>query len=154
MLYGLGSGGLILTWPRGTPRSRATTSSRRLLYSANRSINPLMRLCGPVCGMDRTVSDTSTTASALSTPSLKSSKKRSFTVSSCAGDARAGRRTLHGQVAAVDDQLGPGDIRRLVRGQEQHSVRDLFHPSLSFHRYRLEHPRAPVRVGRHLGRPH
>src|SRR5712691_8180158 len=43
-----------------------------------------MRLCGPVCGTSRAASDTSTTASPFSTPSLKSSKKSSFTVSSCA----------------------------------------------------------------------
>src|SRR5216117_2872495 len=61
---------------------------------------------------------------------------------------------LHGEVAAVDDQLGAGDIRRLVRGEEQHGVGDLFHPSLSLHRHGPERLRPPLRIGRHLGRPH
>src|SRR3989442_3558116 len=61
---------------------------------------------------------------------------------------------LHGEVAAVDDQLGAGDIRRLVRGEEQHGVSDLFHPSLSLHRHGPERLRPPLRIGRHLGRPH
>src|SRR5258708_24492715 len=39
-----------------------------------------MRSCGPVCGMLFTVFDTSTTVSPFSTPSLKSSKYRSFTL--------------------------------------------------------------------------
>src|SRR5438876_221129 len=41
-------------------------------------MRPLMRSCGPRRGMSRTVCDTSTTVSPLSTPSLKSSKKRIF----------------------------------------------------------------------------
>src|SRR5688572_11274580 len=41
-------------------------------------MSPLMRSCGPVCGMSLTAADTSTTVSSRRTPSLKSSKKRSF----------------------------------------------------------------------------
>src|SRR6266849_5239878 len=89
MLEGRGSGGRILTWLTGTPRSRSTTCCRGCWYWPKRSINALMRLCGPVCGMPRTASDTSTTASPLSTPSLKSSKKSSFTIPSCVCAARA-----------------------------------------------------------------
>src|SRR6266508_1162299 len=79
MLWGLGRGGRILTLLSGTLSARAAAPWRRSLCSSNRSINPLMRSCGPVCGMPRTANDTSSTASPSSTPSLKSSKKRSFT---------------------------------------------------------------------------
>src|SRR5215475_3597253 len=36
-----------------------------------------------------------------------------------------------GQVAAVHDQLGAGDVGGLVGGQEEHGVGDLFHAALN-----------------------
>src|SRR5688572_4813675 len=41
-------------------------------------MRPLIRLCGPVCGISFTACDTSTTESPMTTPSLKSSKYISF----------------------------------------------------------------------------
>src|SRR5713101_1946151 len=78
MLYGLGSGGRIFTFLAGMPRPPAAAFSSFLRYSAKRSIRPLIKSCGPVCGMPFTVFDTSTTVSPFSTPSLKSSKYKSF----------------------------------------------------------------------------
>src|SRR5262245_27079207 len=82
MLDGRGSGGRILTWLTGTPRSRSTRSCRGFWYSPKRSMSPLMRLCGPVCGMPRTTADTSTTAWPVRTIGMTSSKNTSFTISS------------------------------------------------------------------------
>src|SRR5262245_28353910 len=61
---------------------------------------------------------------------------------------------LDRQIAAVDDELGPRDVRRLVRGEEQYGVRPLFHAPLTLHRHRAERLRAPLRIGRRLGRAH
>src|SRR5437588_453073 len=72
MLAGFGSGGRILTWLNGAPLPVLAACSRRARYSSNRSISPDMWSPGPVCGASRTTSDTSSTVSPLSTPSLKS----------------------------------------------------------------------------------
>src|SRR5438105_3041448 len=78
ILTGLGSGARILTPATGTPLPRAAASSSFGRYSAKRSIRPLIRSCGPLCGMPCTTDETSTTVSPLSTPSLKSSKYKIF----------------------------------------------------------------------------
>ena len=84
MLTGRGTGGRMRTWPTGTPWPLLAASSTRALYSANRATSPLSKSCGPVCGMDWTTAETSTTLLPLSTPSFQSSKKSSFTDSPCA----------------------------------------------------------------------
>jgi hypothetical protein len=66
--------------PTGTPFPAAAAFASFDLYFANRSIKPLMRSCGPVCGISATTFDTSTTRSPLNTPSLKSSKYKIFIV--------------------------------------------------------------------------
>src|SRR5258708_1321331 len=78
MLYGLGSGGRVFTFWAGMRGRPAAAFSSFLRYSAKRSRRPLIKSCGPVCGMPFTVFDTSTTVSPFSTPSLKSSKYKSF----------------------------------------------------------------------------
>src|SRR5260370_40788877 len=86
-----------------------------------------MRSCGPVCGMAFTVFDTSTTVSPLSTPSLKSSKYRSFTLPPLRrpySPRRARRLELEDEVPqrhvadvghAVDDLLAEAPHPRRVR---------------------------------------
>ena len=51
---------------------------RAEFINPKRSIKPLIKLCGPVCGISRTSCETSTTASPFRTPSLKSSKNKNF----------------------------------------------------------------------------
>ena len=70
ILTGLGSGGRILTLASGTALPRRAASSSRGRYPAKRSIRPLIRSCGPVCGMSCTTDETSTTPSPVTTPSL------------------------------------------------------------------------------------
>src|SRR5262245_12703337 len=77
ILTGRGKGARIRTSPIGTPLPCAACS-RRGRSSAKRSITPLIRSCGPVCGMSRTTAVTSTTASPLSKPRRYSSKYMSF----------------------------------------------------------------------------
>src|SRR5262245_22123138 len=89
MLAGRGRGGLILTVLTGTPRPRSAASCRAFLRSANRAISPLITSCGPTWGMSLTTDDTSTTVSPFSTPSLNSSKKRSFMETSSLGCERS-----------------------------------------------------------------
>ena len=58
MLQGLGSGGLILTRSHGIPLPAAAAFSSAGRSSANRSINPRIRSCGPVCGISAATADT------------------------------------------------------------------------------------------------
>src|SRR6266568_2133639 len=78
MLVGLGSGGRTFTLPSGAPLPLRAASSSFPRYRSKRSITPLISCCGVRCGTSLTASDTSTTVSPFSTPSLKSSKKSSF----------------------------------------------------------------------------
>src|SRR5437899_5804782 len=50
------------------------------------------------------------------------------------------------QISAVDDELGSRDVRRLVRGEEQHGMGHLFHTPLALHRHGAEGFRAPLRI--------
>src|SRR6266478_6422155 len=78
MVVGLGVGGRTLTRLSGTPLPALAAASSLPLYVAHPVMTPLSTSCGPTRGMSFTASDTSTTWSPLSTPSLKSSKKHSF----------------------------------------------------------------------------
>src|SRR5271163_502185 len=80
ILPGLGSGGRSFTLATGTPPPFEVACSSRPRYSAKRAIKPLIRSCGPVCGISRTTADTSITESPFSTPSRKSSKYSSFMI--------------------------------------------------------------------------
>src|SRR2546422_2151488 len=77
-------------------------------------------------------------------------KAFAFALSRTASSAMTSDR----QVSTVDDQLGPGDVRRLVRREEQHGVSHLFHTSLTLHRHGPEGFLAPGRVRRRLGGSH
>src|SRR6266511_3067760 len=79
IFVGRGRGGRIRNRLRGTPPDLVAASSSRARYPTNPAMSPLIRSCGPVCGTLSTREETSKTASPLSTPSLKSSKNRSFT---------------------------------------------------------------------------
>src|SRR2546430_7840612 len=60
----------------------------------------------------------------------------------------------HCQVAAIHRELDPGDVGRLVRGQEQDRVGDLFHSPLALQRHRAQRLLPPRRIGGGLGGPH
>src|SRR4030095_4403801 len=79
VLGGGGRGGRIRTRLSGVPPDLVTASSSRVRYPPNPAMRPLIRSWGPVCGTLSTMEETSKTVSPLSTPSLKSSKNRSFT---------------------------------------------------------------------------
>src|SRR5215470_4015622 len=79
MLVGRGRGGRMRTRLSDVPPDLVAASSRRVRYWPKRAMSPLMRSCGPVRGTSCTSEVTSNTESPLSTPSLKSSKKSSFT---------------------------------------------------------------------------
>src|SRR5436853_6780645 len=78
MVVGLGVGGRARARLSGTPLPALAAASSLSLYVAHPLMTPLMTSWGPMRGMSFTASDTSTTWSPLSTPSLKSSKKHSF----------------------------------------------------------------------------
>jgi hypothetical protein len=68
MLTGLGSGERIFTCATGRPVPVPAPLSIGPRSSAQRSITPLMRFPGPVCGTFWTTVVTSTTRSPFSTP--------------------------------------------------------------------------------------
>src|SRR5712691_6399917 len=78
MVVGLGAGGRIFTRLSATPLPALAAASSLPLYVAHPLMTALRTSWGPTRGMSFTASDTSTTWSPLSTPSLKSSKKSSF----------------------------------------------------------------------------
>src|SRR5262245_13333109 len=68
--------------------------------------------------------------------------------------SHGGPPNLYREEAAVDDQLGPGDVRGLVGGEKQYGVSDLLDPSGALHRDRLQRRLPPVGIRRRPGRPH
>src|SRR6201991_1867173 len=58
-------------------------------------------------------------------------------------------RSIHVH-AAVDVQLGPGDVAGLARGQERHRLRDLLGPAEAIQRDLLQQ-RGLLRLGQHVG---
>ena len=71
---GLGSGGRIFTCATGTPSPGGRGALDRAAQLDQRSITPMIRLPGPVCGTFCTAGVTSTTLSPFSTPRRKSLK--------------------------------------------------------------------------------